>query len=127
VIAPVLFFAAMKPIRLLGLAFVLTLVVWPLSLCAKVTRVEITSRADVLNGQSFGDVGPYERITGRVYISLIVSDVHNRRIVDLANAVNRKDERVRKPMIFLLLIRQSNSPRTSLRSSRKTRQKATVR
>src|SRR5579872_6620982 len=84
----------MKPIRLLGLAFVLTLVVWPLSLCAKVTRVEITSRADVLNGQSFGDVGPYERITGRVYISLIVSDVHNRPIVDLANAVNRNDERV---------------------------------
>ena len=38
----------MKLIRLLGLAFAFTLVVWPLSLCAKVARVEITSRADVL-------------------------------------------------------------------------------
>ena len=55
---------------------------------ARVTHVEIASRADVLDGKSFGDAGPYERITGRVYFSIAVANVHNRAIVDLANAVN---------------------------------------
>jgi hypothetical protein len=57
-------------------ALVLLLAFAPV-LHACVTRVEITSRADVLNGQSFGDAGPYERITGRVYYSLAVANWHN--------------------------------------------------
>ena len=52
-------------------------------LYARVVRVEIASRQDVLNGKSFGDIGPYERITGRVYFALAVANAHNRRIVDL--------------------------------------------
>jgi Alpha/beta hydrolase domain len=60
-------------------------------LYARVVRVEITSRQDVLNGKSFGDVGAYERITGRVYFSVAVANPHNSRIVDLANAVNLKN------------------------------------
>jgi hypothetical protein len=70
----------------------LVLVVLPLD--ARVTRVEIASRTDVLNGQAFGSVGTYERITGRVYFSLPVANPHNRRIVDLANAVNLKNGEV---------------------------------
>ena len=58
---------------------------------AHVTRVEIASRVDVLNGKTFGEAGSYERITGRVYFSLAVADAHNRRIVDLDKAVNLKD------------------------------------
>jgi hypothetical protein len=81
----------MKLFRFIGFVLVLMFAIWPISAAAKVTRVEITSRTDVLNGQSFGDVGPYERITGRVYISLAVADEHNRRIVDLTNAVNLKN------------------------------------
>jgi hypothetical protein len=84
----------MKLFRLLGFALILMSAIWPISAAAKVARVEITSRTDVLNGQSFGDAGPYERITGRVYISLAVADEHNRRIVDLANAVNLKNGEV---------------------------------
>jgi hypothetical protein len=61
---------------------------------ARVVRVEIASRTDVLNGKSFGDVGGYERIIGRVYFSLAVANPHNRRIVDLENAVNLKDGEV---------------------------------
>ena len=57
-----------------------TLAAGPLS--ARVTRVEIVSRADVLDGKSFGDTGAYERITGRVYFSVAVANAHNRRIVD---------------------------------------------
>jgi len=58
---------------------------------AHVTRVEIASRVDVLNGETFGEAGSYERIKGRVYFSLTVANAHNRRIVDLDKAVNLKD------------------------------------
>ena len=61
---------------------------------ARVTHVDIESRKDVLNGQSFGDAGSYERITGRVYFSLPVANPHNQSIVDLTNAVNLKDGEV---------------------------------
>jgi hypothetical protein len=70
----------------------LLLVAFPLD--AKVVRVEIASRNDVLNGKSFGDAGPYERISGRVYFSVPVPNPHNRRIVDLDNAVNLKNGEV---------------------------------
>ncbi len=63
-------------------------------LSARVTRVEITSHADVLDAKSFGDAGPYERITGRVYFSAAIANVHNRAIVDLPNAANLKDGEV---------------------------------
>jgi hypothetical protein len=65
-----------------------------LPLNARVTRVEIASRSDVLNGKAFGNSGVYERITGRVYFSLPVSNPRNIRIVDLDKAVNVKDGEV---------------------------------
>jgi Alpha/beta hydrolase domain len=64
------------------------------SLDAKVVRVEVTSRSDVLNGQAFGSAGAYERLVGRVYFSVAVANPHNRRIVDLDKAVNLKDGEV---------------------------------
>jgi hypothetical protein len=79
-----------------SLVLVLALTVLPLSLplSARVVRVEIASRTDVLNGKPFGDVGGYERMTGKVYFSLPVANPHNRRIVDLSNAVNLKNGEV---------------------------------
>jgi hypothetical protein len=64
------------------------------SLSGRVTHVEIRSRADVLDGMPFGDSGPYERITGRVYFAVAVGNVHNQRIVDLNNAVNLQNGEV---------------------------------
>ena len=64
------------------------------SLRARVVRVEVTSRTDVLNGKQFGTAGTYERITGRIYFSLPVTNPHNLRIVDLSDAVNMKDGEV---------------------------------
>ena len=61
---------------------------------ARVTRVEITSRTDVLDAEPYGDSGPYERITGRVYFAVSVANVHNQRIVDLANSVNLQNGEV---------------------------------
>ena len=64
------------------------------SISAKVLRVEVTSRTDVLNGQAFGSAGAYERIVGRIYFSVSVTNAHNRRIVDLDKAINLKDGNV---------------------------------
>ena len=72
----------------------LILLLLTVPLYARVSRVEIETRADVLNGKSFGDAGPYERITGRVFFSLPVTNPHNQRIVDLKNAVNLKNGEV---------------------------------
>jgi hypothetical protein len=59
-----------------------------------VTRVEITSRRDVLGGKTFGEAGAYECVAGRVYFSIPVANQHNQRIVDLANAENLKNGEV---------------------------------
>jgi hypothetical protein len=72
----------------------LVLLLSVLPLYARVARVDVTSRAAVLNGQSFGDAGVYERITGRVYFSLPIANPRNLRITDLANAENLQNGEV---------------------------------
>ena len=79
------------------------LVVSVLPLRARVTRVEVLSRTDVLNGQTFGKVGAYERITGRVYFSVAVLNPHNQRIVDLDKAVDRKGDQVEFSADFIVV------------------------
>ncbi len=61
---------------------------------ARVTRVEVTSREDVLGGKLFDDGGAYQRIAGRVYFSLPVDNAHNAAIVDLKYAENLKNREV---------------------------------
>jgi len=61
---------------------------------ARVTRVEIESRTDVLNGRYFGDSGAYERVSGQIYFSVRVDNPHNTHIVDLHNAVNLRHDEV---------------------------------
>jgi Alpha/beta hydrolase domain len=87
--------------RLISILAVLALAVLPLN--ARVTRVEIASRTDVLNGKAFGEAGTYERITGRVYFSLAVDNPHNRRIVDLDNAMNLKNGAVEFSSDFVVV------------------------
>jgi len=74
--------------------FLLALLLTVPPLHARVLRVEVTSRTNVLDGKVFGDAGAYERITGRVYFLLPVANPHNLRIVDLSNAVNLKNGEV---------------------------------
>lgn len=78
--------------KIISLLTIFLLAVLPLN--ARVVRVEIASRADVLNGRALGDAGAYERLTGRIFFSLPVANPHNQRIVDLSNAVNLKDGEV---------------------------------
>jgi hypothetical protein len=70
------------------------LLLFVLPVYARVSRVEIVTRHDVLGGKAFGDAGCYEYITGRVYFSLPVANPHNQRIVDLDKAVNLKNDEV---------------------------------
>ncbi len=57
---------------------------------ARVGNVAITARTDVLNGKPFGNVGAYEKITGRVMILLDPANPHNKQIVDLNLADKNK-------------------------------------
>jgi hypothetical protein len=57
-----------------------------LSAEARVVRVEIRVRADVLNGQPFGLAGPYEKIVARVHYAVKPGHARNRGIVDLDKA-----------------------------------------
>jgi Alpha/beta hydrolase domain len=72
--------------RLLGILLALVWVSAPLE--ARVTRVAIDSRTDVLGGKSFGEAGAYERLSGQIFFSVRVDNPHNSRIVDLRSAVN---------------------------------------
>jgi hypothetical protein len=53
---------------------------------AKVTRIEIASRSDLLGGRSFGLAGPYEKIIGKAHFAVDPNDPHNRVIVDVDKA-----------------------------------------
>ncbi|HEY6003875.1 MAG TPA: alpha/beta hydrolase domain-containing protein [Anaeromyxobacter sp.] len=53
---------------------------------ARVARVEIVTRSDVAGGKPFGDVGPYEKLIGRVHFAVRPEAKQNRRVVDLDKA-----------------------------------------
>jgi hypothetical protein len=70
---------------------------------AEVERVEITARSVFAGGASFGAVGPYETIRGRLFYAVDPALPANARIVDLALAPRGSDGRVRFQGDFLLL------------------------
>ena len=78
--------------RFIGLLLALVGVSAPLQ--ARVTRIEIDTRTDVLQGKPFGEAGSYERLTGQIFYSVRVDNPHNAAIVDLHNAVNLKNGEV---------------------------------
>ena len=61
-------------------------VVTPATIRAEVARVEIASRQDVLGGKSFGTVGVYEKLTGKVYFAVLPENPHNRIVADIDRA-----------------------------------------
>ena len=66
----------------------------PVGLRAEVVRFDIVERVPAFAGRSFGDVGPYERITARATIALNPSDDRNAVITDLAQAPRNPDGKV---------------------------------
>ena len=77
----------------LVLALVSALLVPALAM-AEVTKVNIVSKAVVANGQAFGSVGPYEKLTGTIEFALDPANPRNTRIVDLNAAAKGPDGRV---------------------------------
>jgi hypothetical protein len=53
---------------------------------AEVDRIEIAARTPVLDSKSFGDVGPYEKIIGKVFFSVDPAHARNKGIVDIDKA-----------------------------------------
>jgi hypothetical protein len=66
----------------------------PAALQAEVIRFDIVERVTAFGGRSFGDVGPYERITARATIALDPADDRNAVITDLAQAPRNPDGKV---------------------------------
>ena len=69
-----------------AIATVIAIALTPTRGLARVTRIEIDSREDILAGQVFGSVGAYEKIIGRVYFAFDPANRMNSRIVDLDKA-----------------------------------------
>ncbi len=64
------------------------------SASADVTRVVVETRAVVAGGQSFGAVGPYEKLSGTIEFALNPADARNARVADLDRATRGPDGRV---------------------------------
>ena len=79
---------------------------------AELTRVEILSRVDVLNGKAFGDVGPYEKIWGRAHFAIDPANPRNQMIADIDFAPRDAPARWCSPPIS-----SSSSPRIPARGN----------
>ena len=53
-----------------GLCFLFFAVFVVITAQARVERVEILSRADVLDGKPFGEAGTYEKVIGKVHFAV---------------------------------------------------------
>jgi hypothetical protein len=71
---------------ILAMALLALCVAFAPQLRAGVTRVEITSKQDVLGGKTFGTVGAYEKLKGKVYFAIDPTNAHNKIIADLDKA-----------------------------------------
>ncbi|MEQ1859994.1 MAG: alpha/beta hydrolase domain-containing protein [Chthoniobacteraceae bacterium] len=90
----------MNPIRL---ALAAIFLIGAASLRGEVVRVEIRERTPIANGHSFGATGPYEKITGRMFVEVDPSAPANARICDLALAPRNERGRVECWTDFFLL------------------------
>jgi photosystem II stability/assembly factor-like uncharacterized protein len=66
----------------------------PAPLVAELTRFEILEREAFADGQSFGEVGAYERIKGRVHYELDPEALANRNVIDLKLAPRNEQGKV---------------------------------
>ena len=70
---------------------------------AQVTRIVIDRREPFAAGQSFGDVGPYEKLVGSLYVEVDPAHAANARITDLQLAPRNAHGRVEFRTDFYLI------------------------
>ncbi len=73
------------------------------SATAAVSRIEVLSRTSVAGGASFGDAGPYEKITGRLHFAIDPDNPANHRIADIGLAPTDDAGRVTFSGDFVLI------------------------
>ncbi len=96
----------------MGMAFLLGAV----SAQAAVDSVEIHQREPVLNGQPFGETGPYEQLSGLIHFAFDPAAPANAAVVDIAHAPRDTKGRVRATADFVLLrpLEAPDTPRVGL-------------
>ena len=72
-------------------------------LSAEVVRIDVQSRADLLNGQSFGVAGAYEKLSGKIYFAVDPSLPANRIVADLDKAPRNASGKVEFSSDFFLI------------------------
>src|ERR1700688_1967216 len=70
---------------------------------ARITRIQIISRAPAFGGYSFPKVGTYERIVGRGFGEISPTDRHNNAIVDVGLAPRNAKGKVEYSFDFYIL------------------------
>ncbi len=70
---------------------------------ADVDRVEVLTRGVVADGKAFGNVGPYEWVRGRLYLTEEAAAVENQTIVDIKLAPRDGQGRVHFATDFMLM------------------------
>lgn len=98
--------------RLLVWAFLAAQLVVAVATHARVARVEILSRSDVLEGKAFGEGGAYEKVSGKVHFAVKPEAAANKLIVDLDKAPRNAAGEVEFAADFYIL-----KPKEAARSS----------
>ncbi|HEX7139286.1 MAG TPA: alpha/beta hydrolase domain-containing protein [Vicinamibacterales bacterium] len=70
---------------------------------AEVVRIDVKSRADLVNGQPFGAAGPYEKLSGRIYFAVDPTLTANRIVTDLDKAPRNATGKVEFSADFFLI------------------------
>ncbi len=83
-------------------AILLVCVTW-LPSAAEVVRIEVRSRADLIDGKPFGATGPYEKLSGRIYFEVDPTNSANTIITDIDKAPRNARGRVEFSSDFFLI------------------------
>jgi hypothetical protein len=70
---------------------------------AEVVRIEVKSRADLLEGKSFGTIGAYERVSGKIYFAVDPRNSANRIVTDIDKAPKNAAGKVEFSSDFYML------------------------
>jgi hypothetical protein len=70
---------------------------------AEVVRIDVQSRADLLEGKPFGETGPYEKLAGRIYFEIDPGNPANTIITDIDKAPKNARGRVEFSSDFFLI------------------------
>jgi len=87
--------------RFAALALLLTFTSSPVA--AEVVRIDVRSRADLLDGQPFGAAGPYEKVAGTIFFAVDPALPANRIVADVDKAPRNANGRVEFSADFFLI------------------------